>query len=81
MRSCEVDDPVDCLGRHAFEDLVRDLLRGVIVGIFENGPNRQAGVFDEPGSGYLAANPFDIIAFRPVYVFHVGLWSSATRCL
>ena len=73
MQSCEDDDPSNSLGRHALKNIVCDLLGRVVVGVFENGPDRQARVFHQSGTGYLAWNPFNVLAFRPVDVFHVSL--------
>jgi hypothetical protein len=42
MQSCDGDDPSNSLRRHALEDIVCNLLRRVIVGVFEDGPDGQA---------------------------------------
>ena len=73
MRSCEGDDASNSFRRHAVEEIVGDLLGRVVAGVFENGPDGQARVLYEPGTGYLAWDPFNVLVFRPVDVFDVSL--------
>src|SRR5882724_7120965 len=73
MQPCEGNDPSNGLLRHSLEDIVCNLLGRVVVGVFENGPDWQARVLHQPGTGYLASNPFNVLALRPVDLFHVSL--------
>ena len=70
MKFREEDDPANGLGRYALEDFVGDFLGRVILRILEYRPNRQSRALYEPGTGYLARNPFNVLALRPIRVWH-----------
>jgi hypothetical protein len=47
MLSCEIDDPTDSLGCHALEDVGGDLFGAMVVGVFKDCPDGQAGALHD----------------------------------